>query len=277
MSNYYYLVAGLPEVAFDGSKQVYSIDDFREDIYPHLSAEDKRLNDLFFLARDNENLMKILKGGAEVELARIGCYSQEQLLDIVSSVKNGDVRDAGVHSYLYDFLEQYFASEQSEHIMWSDVLSARYYEYAMSSSNKFIAQWFTFNLDVNNLLVALTARKYKLSVADVVIGNNEVAEALRTSAARDFGLSGTLDYLEVVQRMAENDKLQEREHQLDEMRWKWLDDNSAFCYFSVEVLFLFLQKLDIVARWAALDADKGMQRYTELINDLKGSIELPVV
>lgn len=277
MSNYYYLVAGLPEVAFDGSKQVYSIDDFREDIYPHLSAEDKRLIDLFFLARDNENLMKILKGGAEVELARIGCYSQEQLLDIVSSVKNGDVRDAGVHSYLYDFLEQYFASEQSEHIMWSDVLSARYYEYAMSSSNKFIAQWFTFNLDVNNLLVALTARKYKLSVADVVIGNNEVAEALRTSAARDFGLSGTLDYLEAVQRMAENDKLQEREHQLDEMRWKWLDDNSAFCYFSVEVLFLFLQKLDIVARWAALDADKGMQRYTELINDLKGGIELPVV
>ncbi len=277
MSNYYYLVAGLPEVAFDGSKQVYFIDDFREDIYPHLSAEDKRLIDLFFLARDNENLMKILKGGAEVELARIGCYSQEQLLDIVSSVKNGDVRDAGVHSYLYDFLEQYFASEQSEHIMWSDVLSARYYEYAMSSSNKFIAQWFTFNLDVNNLLVALTARKYKLSVADVVIGNNEVAEALRTSAARDFGLSGTLDYLEAVQRMAENDKLQEREHQLDEMRWKWLDDNSAFCYFSVEVLFLFLQKLDIVARWAALDADKGMQRYTELINDLKGSIELPVV
>ena len=277
MSNYYYLVAGLPEVAFDGSKQVYSIDDFREDIYPHLSAEDKRLIDLFFLARDNENLMKILKGGAEVELARIGCYSQEQLLDIVSSVKSGDVRDAGVHSYLYDFLEQYFASEQSEHIMWSDVLSARYYEYAMSSSNKFIAQWFTFNLDVNNLLVALTARKYKLSVADVVIGNNEVAEALRTSAARDFGLSGTLDCLEAVQRMAENDKLQEREHQLDEMRWKWLDDNSAFCYFSVEVLFLFLQKLDIVARWAALDADKGMQRYTELINDLKGSIELPVV
>lgn len=277
MSNYYYLVAGLPEVAFDGSKQVYSIDDFREDIYPHLSAEDKRLIDLFFLARDNENLMKILKGGAEVELARIGCYSQEQLLDIVSSVKSGDVRDAGVHSYLYDFLEQYFASEQSEHIMWSDVLSARYYEYAMSSSNKFIAQWFTFNLDVNNLLVALTARKYKLSVADVVIGNNEVAEALRTSAARDFGLSGTLDCLEAVQRMAENDKLQEREHQLDEMRWKWLDDNSAFCYFSVEVLFLFLQKLDIVARWAALDADRGMQRYTELINDLKGSIELPVV
>lgn len=277
MDNYYYLVAGLPEIAFDGSKQVYSVDDFREDIYSRLSANDKKLIDLFFLAWDNENLMKILKGGAEVELERIGCYSREQLLDIISSAKSGDVRGAGIHSYLYDFLEQYFASEQSTNIMWSDILSTRYYEYAMASHNKFIASWFEYNLNVNNLIVALTARKYKLGVAEMVLGDNEVAEALRTSAARDFGLSGTLDYVETIQRMMDNDKLQEREHQLDELRWRWLDENSAFCYFSIEILFLFLQKLDIIARWAVLDADKGMQRYNELINDLKGSIELPVV
>jgi hypothetical protein len=73
--------------------------------------------------------------------------------------------------------------------------------------------------------------------------------------------------------LSENEQLQEREHQLDEMRWAWLDENSVFNYFTVERLFVFLQKLDIVARWAKLDSEKGMQRYTELIDDLKGGLK----
>ena len=149
------------------------------------------------------------------------------------------------------------------------MLSAYYYEYAVSCSNRFAAQWFTFNLNVNNILVAMTARKYKLGVEECVVGNGEVAEALRTSGARDFGLTGTLDYIEDVQRLSENTRLQEREHQLDEMRWRWLDDNSVFCYFSVERLFVFLQKLVIVERWAGLDAESGMERYNEMIAELK--------
>ena len=92
---------------------------------------------------------------------------------------------------------------------------------------------------------------------------------MRTSGARDFGLAGTLDYIEELQRLNENARLQEREHQLDEMRWRWLEDNSVFCYFSVERLFVFLQKLIIVERWARLDADSGMLRYNGMIAELK--------
>ena len=157
--------------------------------------------------------------------------------------------------------------------MWADVLSAYYYDYATRCANGFIADWFTFNRNVNNILVAFSARKYKMNIADVVIGEGEVADALRTSGARDFGLTNELDYFESIQRLSENPRLQERERQLDEIRWKWLEDNSVFNYFSVERLFVFMLKLSIIERWAELDADKGMLRYKELIAELKSGMD----
>ena len=269
MSNYYCLVAGLPELAFDGSKAPFTVEKFREEVYPFLEKEDARCIDLFFMAWDNANILLLLRDGADSLLERKGCYSKEQLLEIMAAAKEGDPRRSDVPEYMYDFLEYYYANEERTDILWEDNLALRYYAYAMKCGNKFISEWFDFNLNVNNILVAVLARKYKLNIEACVLGDGEVAEAIRTSGARDFGLTGVLDYLEMVIRISENDKLQERERMLDDMRWNWLDDNSVFDYFTVERLFVFLQKLDIIERWAVLDAEKGMQRYKELIDELK--------
>ena len=273
MSNYYCLVAGLPDIAFDGSKSAYTVERFKEDIYPELSAQDAVCVDLFFLERDNVNILNILRNGDDADIKLYGCYSRERLEEIISSAKNGDTPIKGVPSYIYRFFEYYVANEGNTNVIWEDVISAFYYDYATKCSNGFIAEWFTFNRNVNNILVAFAARKYKMNIADAVIGDGEVADALRTSGARDFGLSGALDYFESIQRLNDNDRLQERERQLDDIRWKWLEDNSVFNYFTVERLFVFLLKLSIVERWAKLDADKGMQRYNEMIAELKSSMD----
>lgn len=273
MGNYHCLVAGLPDIAFDGAKCPYSVERFKEEIYPSLSSDDARVVDLILLEWDNANILALLRRGEEVSLQRIGCYTKEQLLAIIEAGKCGDVSAKGVPAYMPRFLEYYFANEAQENIVWENVLSAYYYGYATTSVNRFAADWFTFNLNVNNILVAITARKYKLGVEETVIGDGEVAEALRTSGARDFGLTGTLEYIDDVQRLSDNVRLQEREHQLDEMRWRWLEENSVFCYFSVERLFVFLQKLIIVERWARLDAESGMERYNEMIARLKKGMD----
>ena len=273
MANYYCQIAGLPDVAFDGSKGAFTVERFRDELYPVLSARDAKCVDLLFLSIDNANILDILKHGEEARIEQAGCYSKEELLDIIASAKDGDAPRKDVPTYLYRFFDYYIANESNENIIWNDVLSAYYYDYATASSNKFVAAWFAFNRNVNNILVAFTARKYRMNIADVVIGDDEVANLLRTSAARDFELSGALDYFEAVQRMSENGKLQEREHQLDELRWRWLDDNSVFNYFTVERLFVFLQKLIIIERWEALDAEKGMQRYNEMIAELKSGMD----
>ena len=273
MANYYCQVAGLPDVAFDGSKAAFTVERFRDELYPELSARDAKCVDLLFLSIDNANILDILKHGEEAKIEQAGCYSKEDLLDIIASAKDGDAPRKNVPSYLYRFFDYYFANESNENIIWNDVLSAYYYDYATTVSNKFVAGWFAFNRNVNNILVAFTARKYRMNIADVVIGDDEVASLLRTSAARDFELSGMLDYFEAVQRLSENGKLQEREHQLDELRWRWLDDNSVFNYFTVERLFVFLHKLIIIERWEALDAEKGMKRYNEMIAELKSGMD----
>lgn len=274
MSDYHCLVAGLPEIVFDGSKVNFSIERFKEEIYSALTKEDASRIDLFFYAWDNENIIDILRRGADADVSRTGCYSREELVELIAAVKSGDTRTADYPAYMYDFLEYYFENEGREGVMFEDVLAAHYYNFAVECGNKFLSQWFAFNRNLNNLQVAFIARKFKMNVADLVVGDDEITESIRTSSARDFDLSGTIDYLETVQRLCEMDKLQERERQFDEFRWNWLDENSVFMYFSVERLFVFLQKLDIVMRWVKLDAEKGMARYKELIEGLKSGLTI---
>ena len=267
-------MAGLPDIVFDGSKINFSIERFKEEIYAGLTKADAARIDLFFYAWDNENIIEILRHGNEAELARTGRYSREELVELILAAKSGDARTADYPAYMYDFLEYYFANEAREDVMFENVLASHYYNYAVGCGNKFLSGWFAFNRNLNNLQVAFIARKCKLNIADCVVGDDEVTETIRTSSARDFGLSSVIDYLENVQRLCEMDKLQERERQFDELRWNWLDDNSAFLYFSVERLFVFLQKLDIVMRWAKLDVDAGMARYNELIAGLKSGLTI---
>ena len=272
MSEYYCLVAGLPDIVFDGSKINYSIERFKEEIYACLTKEDAARIDLFFYAWDNENIIEILRNGADANLSRLGRYSHEELAELIAAAKSGDARTADYPAYMYDFLEYYFENEAREGVMFEDVLAAHYYNYAVGCGNKFLSEWFAFNRNLNNLQVAFIARKFKMNISDCVVGDDEITETIRTSNARDFDLTATLDYLEAVQRLCEMDKLQERERQVDELRWNWLDDNSVFLYFTVERLFVFLQKLDIIMRWAKLDAESGMARYKELIEGLKSGL-----
>ena len=58
---YYYLVAGLPELTLEDSKLSYTVADFKAELYPDLSDEDRRLIDLFYLKFDNANVLKLLK------------------------------------------------------------------------------------------------------------------------------------------------------------------------------------------------------------------------
>ena len=47
MSKYYYLVAGLPELTLEDRKLSYTVADFKTELYPAMSEDDKKLIDLF--------------------------------------------------------------------------------------------------------------------------------------------------------------------------------------------------------------------------------------
>lgn len=274
MSAYYYLVAGLPDISLEDGKLSYTISDFRAESYGDLSAKDQALIDLFYLKYDHADLLSLLKDKDAVTQGK-GNFSSEDLLQLIASVKEGEKPDAKFPSYLYDFIAQYLALPADELYKAENLLASAYYAYAMKSKNPFIASWFEFNLNINNILAAFAARKYKMNVAEVIVGDTDVCEMLRTSNARDFGLSETLDYFEPLQRLVETDDLVEREKKVDQLKWKWLEDASFFHYFTVERLFVFLLQLEMIERWILLDKEKGSELFRQMIQNLKDEVQIP--
>lgn len=274
MSAYYYLVAGLPDISLEDGKLSYTISDFRAESYGDLSAKDQALIDLFYLKYDHADLLSLLKDKDAVTQGK-GNFSSEDLLQLIASVKEGEKPDAKFPSYLYDFIAQYLALPADELYKAENLLASAYYAYAMKSKNPFIASWFEFNLNINNILAAFAARKYKMNVAEVIVGDTDVCEMLRTSNARDFGLSETLDYFEPLQRLVETDDLVEREKKIDQLKWKWLEDASFFHYFTIERLFVFLLQLEMIERWVLLDKERGSELFRQMIQNLKDEVQIP--
>lgn len=274
MSTYYCLVAGLPDISLDDGKLSYSVSDFKTELYPDLSAQDRKLIDLFYLKFDNTAILKLLKNKDAV-IGDKGNFSAEELLQLIEAVREGDTPDKKYPSYLVNFVSQYLQLSQDELYRADDLLAALYYSYGMSSNNAFIASWFEFNLNLNNILAALAARKYKLEVSSVIVGATSICEQLRTSNARDFGLNETLEYFEALQRIADIEELVEREKKVDMLKWKWLEDESFFHYFTIERIFVFLMQLEMIERWISLDKEKGNELFRKMIQDLKNEVQIP--
>ena len=275
MSKYYYLVAGLPELTLEDSKLSYTVADFKTEIYPGLSSSDQKLIDLFYLKFDNANVLKLLKDKDAVIDLR-GNFSAAELNEYIATIKEGgEVSAKEFPSYLSVFISDYFNTPAESAVLHEDHLAALYYEYAMKWGNKFVSSWFEFNLTINNILIAFSARKYKWDVAQNVVGNTEVCEALRTSGARDFGLSGEVDCLEQLMKISEITELVEREKKLDSLRWNWMEEATFFDYFTVERIFAFLLQLEMIERWIALDKEKGNQLFRSIIDALKDEVQIP--
>ena len=272
---YYYLVAGLPELTLEDSKLSYTVADFKAELYPDLSDKDRKLIDLFYLKFDNANVLKLLKD-KDAAIDPRGNYSAEELAEFISSLKEGDeIADAVFPSYLSTFISEYFNVTAEDDFLHEDRLAALYYEYAMKCKNKFVSSWFAFNLTMNNILVALTARKFKMDIALLIVGDTEVCEALRTSGARDFGLTGEVDFLDQLVKISETEELVEREKKIDQLRWNWMEEATFFNYFTVERLFVFLLQLEMIERWISLDKEKGNQLFRSIIATLKDEVQIP--
>lgn len=272
--NYYYIVASLPELSLEDGRLDYTIDNFRAEYYTEFSLKDRKLIDLLYLRIDNINVLKLLRD-KDVQITKRGVYSVVELTNYISDLKEGNTIDDNLFPlYLSNYITSY-SSMTDDVLLQENYLATLYYEYAMNCGNAFVSSWFEFNLNINNILSALIARKYKWNVASYIVGNTMVSEALRTSNARDFGLSAEIDIFESLNRISEVEDLAEREKKIDLMKWEWMEDASFFNYFTIERIFVFLLKLEMIERWIALDKEKGNVLFRKLIDSLKNEVQIP--
>ena len=145
----------------------------------------------------------------------------------------------------------------------------------LKASNKFVREWFAFNQDMNNVLVAQICRKHGFDVKTQIVGEGEVAEQLRTHASqKDFGLNEVDgDWTEIL-ALAGIEDLMQREKAQDAIRFTWLQDRTEFDFFSSEMVFAYYLEAIMLHRWSILTIEEGEKIFRELVADMKKGVKL---
>lgn len=268
MNNYYYLVAGLPEINLDDAKLSLSYVEYVDELMDALAKEDAALLRFFRMSYENRNLLAWLQD-KEAALHPLGRLTAEDFDEQWQMIDYEDKAALpGIPAYFLPFMRDYrdgmIPKGREE-----NYLSALFFEATQQSGNAFVRSWFEFQWNLNNVQTAVNCRKYGMDIESQIVGDNEVAQALRSSSARDFNLSGVFPAIESILRMSEESDLLLKEKKIDRIQWDFLDELCTNYYFSIEVLLAYLIKLQSVERWLALDAQKGEEIFRQLILSMK--------
>lgn len=276
--NYYCYIAGLPDIQIDNAKSIPAQEEILDELKQILSKGDMALLDLLRLKYDNANLLKFL-ANRDAELNPLGKLTSQDWAELIELIDNSDernpVRDARLLKYVLEFYTTIRNEQSEEKIDFAeDFLAALYYKYGMECKNKFVAEWFEFNLNINNILTALTCRKYGWDIKSAIVGDNIVAETIRNSvSARDFNLKAEIDYFDALVSISETANLLDREHRIDALKWNWLEENTFFNSFSIEKVLSFWLRCELMHRWDNLSMEEGAEIFRQMINDLKKDVK----
>ena len=267
--NYHYLVAGLQDLTLDIHKLTFNQLAFKEELRSEVHPNDYKLVELLFLPFDNDNLLNLLTK-SDKEHNEKGNYSRHHLEENIKEPND-------LPAYMMRFITAF----KSQDPIYPDMkpeneLNMLFYDEMLESvNNEFLREWFEFDMNVQNIMLAFNARKYKLPYENQVIGSTEISENIRKSHARDFGLGNDIDYIEELTAFSRKEDIKEREQAVDELKWKYLDDAIFFHYFTIEKILAFIIKLGMIERWLGIDDEHSNEMFKKLLKELQASYELP--
>jgi hypothetical protein len=148
-------------------------------------------------------------------------------------------------------------------------------EHGLKAKNAFVRDWFGFNQDMNNVLVAQICRKHGFDAKTQIVGDGEVAEQLRIHATqKDFGLNELPGDYQAVLALAQIDDLMQREKAQDAIRFEWLQERTEFDFFSPEMAFAYYLEAQMLHRWSILTIEEGEKIFRDLVADMKKGVQL---
>jgi len=224
--------------------------------------------ELLFLSGDNKNLLSLLLKENN-PLSPDGVYLPEVLAEEIKE-------PVLIRPYLKQFIESFSAETRLfPNLSYENELLTLWYEELLGTRNEFLRDWFTFELNLKNVMLVLSARKSTIPWENQIIGTNPVADIIRKSNARDLGLSAEWPWIEKVLQIMDTEDILAREKAIDLLRWNYLDELNTFNYFTVEVLMAYYLKLGIIERWLGLDYATGEEMFRKMLGDLQNSYEFP--
>jgi len=177
---------------------------------------------------------------------------------VISDIKRDlDEKDQG----LVEFLLKGFSEKD---------LDADFYAAALRQRNRFLREYFRFDLNLRNAKVRyLNAQLGRDPDVDVMTGEDPEAEDVDIDGFRFTG-GEFEEALKVDNILAEKD-LVSREKGLDDVLWDKIDSLATFHYFDIEAVLAYIAKLHIVTRWLNLDEEVGRDVFRRLLKDVRGT------
>ena len=177
---------------------------------------------------------------------------------VISDIKRDlDERDQG----LVDFLIRGFSEKD---------LNADFYAEALKCRNRFLREYFRFDLNLRNAKVRyLNNQLGRDPDQDVMTGEDPEAEDVDIDGFRFNG--GEFEEALKVDGILAGTDLVEREKGLDDILWDKIDSLAIFHYFDIEAVLAYIAKLRIVTRWLNLDEEVGRDVFRRLLKDVRGT------
>ena len=177
---------------------------------------------------------------------------------VISDIKRDlDEKDQG----LVEFLLKGFSEKD---------LDADFYAAALRQRNRFLREYFRFDLNLRNAKVRyLNAQLGRDPDMDVMTGEDPEAEDVDIDGFRFTG--GEFEEALKVDNILADKDLVSREKGLDDVLWDKIDSLSTFHYFDIEAVLAYIAKLHIVTRWLNLDEEVGRDVFRRLLKDVRGT------
>ena len=177
---------------------------------------------------------------------------------VISDIKRDlDEKDQG----LVEFLLKGFSDKE---------LNADFYAAALRHRNRFLREYFRFDLNLRNAKVRyLNAQLGRDPDMDVMTGEDPEAEDVDIDGFRFTG--GEFEEALKVDNILADKDLVSREKGLDDLLWDKIDGLSTFHYFDIEAVLAYIAKLHIVTRWLNLDEEVGRDVFRRLLKDVRGT------
>ena len=266
--NYYSLVSGLREYTLDSDRKGFDPLAIRAEVMEELSSSDARQVELLYTYYDCENLAA----------CRAGRTAHNALGNLTAEEIQEELQHPALLPEELQQVVRAFADPEGEDAeevnttqRFEKALFGAYYALCQRKGSRFLKSWSAFDCNLRNVTAALTARELGRSVEEVTVGGGEIVEQLERSSASDFGLRGELSYIDtLIAALQDEQNIIEKEHKVDMIRWNESLELSVFDYFDLNAILAYLVRLNIVARWSLLDAERGRELFNRLMQELDG-------
>lgn len=139
-------------------------------------------------------------------------------------------------------------------------LDEDFYRRILHHRNRFLRDWFRFDLGLRNATVAFL--------------NDSLARPEGTDMIRlEERETEEFDEAEAAQNVLNCGDILRRERGLDDLRWRKIDDLTILDDFDIEAILGYVAKLKIIDRWLQLDPDSGRALFRRLVEDIRSTYD----